>query len=75
MLLNSSQEMCGDEPTPEEATVKLSGLAFAVAISWAPNAPRMRGHDEHLRTKHHACNWRQVARETKLQVAVEYFIP
>ena len=33
MLLNSSQEMCGDEPTPAEATVKLSGLAFAVAIS------------------------------------------
>ena len=33
MLLNSSQEMCGDEPTPAEATVKLSGSAFAVAIS------------------------------------------
>ena len=33
MLRNSSQETCGAEPTPGEATVMLSGMAFAAAMS------------------------------------------
>src|SRR5262249_46019604 len=32
-LLNNSQKMCDVEPTPADATVRASGLAFAAAIS------------------------------------------
>ena len=33
MLLNNSQKTCDVEPTPADATVSASGLAFAAAIS------------------------------------------
>ena len=33
MLLNSSQNTCGVDPSPEDATVMASGSAFAAAIS------------------------------------------
>jgi hypothetical protein len=43
MLLNSSQDMCGAEPTPGDATVIASGLAFVAAISSGTERARKEG--------------------------------
>src|SRR5262249_18226630 len=75
MLRNSSQETCGAEPTPGEATVMLSGMAFAAAMSSGTEPGRERGmDDDDQRRPVYARDRRRVAHETELEVRVDNLV-